>query len=54
MEFRDLTRSCYNLALVGGKYTPRVLSCKSLDLAMDGTDPEDEILTFSGLADWKQ
>ena len=39
---------------VGAKCTPQVLSFKSLDLAMDGTHQEKEILTFSGLANWKQ
>ena len=54
MEFRGLTLSCYHLVRVGAKYTPRVLSCKSLDLAVDGTHQEKEILTFRGLANWKQ
>ena len=40
MQFRDFTLNCYHLGRVGAKYTTGVLSCKTLDLAVDGTYQE--------------
>ena len=54
IEVREFTLSCYRLGHVRAKYTLRVLCWKNLDLAMDGTHEEKEILIFSGLANWKQ
>ena len=39
---------------VVAKYTLPFLSCRSLDLAMDGTHQEKEIVTFSGLTNWNE
>ena len=53
-ELRDLALSCYHIGRKEAKYTPPIFSCKSLDLAMDETHQEKDILTFTGLANWKQ
>ena len=39
----------YHLGRVGSNYTPRLLSCKSLYVAMDATHQEKEILTSEGI-----
>ena len=48
-EVRNFTVNTYHLGGVGSNYTPRLLSCKSLYVAMDPTHQEKEILTSEGI-----
>ena len=48
-EVRNFTVNTYHLGGVGSNYTPGLLSCKSVYVAMDAIHQEKEILTSEGI-----